>query len=161
MGMVLRDNQRCQSALWNSWVQRNRKLGGTSGKEPTCQYRRCKRHRFDPWVKKIPWKRARQPTPVFLPGEFQGQMSLVGYHPSGRRVQEDWSDLARACTAVKDILLLALSPRWLQRCLPHSSTCIPPECVFPSLNKTLPTSLKANNALQDKIELYLAKKEKV
>ena len=28
--------------------------GGTSGKEPTCQSRRCKRHRFDPWVGKIP-----------------------------------------------------------------------------------------------------------
>ena len=34
--------------------------GGTSGKEPTCQGRRCKRHRFDPWVGKIPWRRAWQ-----------------------------------------------------------------------------------------------------
>ena len=31
--------------------------GGASGKEPTCQCRRCKRHRFDPWVGKIPWRR--------------------------------------------------------------------------------------------------------
>ena len=37
--------------------------------EPACQCRRCKRHRFDPWVKKIPWRRAWQPTSVFLPGE--------------------------------------------------------------------------------------------
>ena len=43
--------------------------GGTSGKEHTCQCRRHKRHRFDPWVGKIPWRRAWQPTPVFLPGE--------------------------------------------------------------------------------------------
>ena len=43
--------------------------GGTSGKEPACQCRRHKRHRFDPWVGKIPWRRASQPTPVFLPGE--------------------------------------------------------------------------------------------
>ena len=55
--------------------------GGTSGKEPGCQYRRCKRQRFDPWVGKIPWRRAWQPTPVFLPGESQGQRSLVGYRP--------------------------------------------------------------------------------
>ena len=39
-----------------------------SGKEPTCQCRNYKRHGFDPWVRKIPWKRAWQPTPVFLPG---------------------------------------------------------------------------------------------
>ena len=55
--------------------------GGASGKEPTCQCRRCKRHGFNPWVRKIPWKRARQPTPVFLPGEFHGQRILVGYGP--------------------------------------------------------------------------------
>ena len=45
---------------------------GVSGKEPTCQCGRCKRHGFDPWVRKIPWRRAWQPTPVFLPGESHG-----------------------------------------------------------------------------------------
>ena len=49
--------------------------GGTSGKEPACQYRRHKRPGFDPWVGKIPWSRKRKPTPVFLPGKFHGQMS--------------------------------------------------------------------------------------
>jgi len=44
--------------------------GGANGKEPACQGRRHKRCRFDPWVRKIPWRRAWQPTPVFLPGEF-------------------------------------------------------------------------------------------
>ena len=34
--------------------------GGTSAKEPACQCRRCKRHRFDPWVRKIPWRKAWQ-----------------------------------------------------------------------------------------------------
>ena len=43
--------------------------GGASGKEPTYQYRRHKRRGFNPWVRKIPWRRAWQPTPVFLPGE--------------------------------------------------------------------------------------------
>ena len=41
----------------------------------------CKRHRFDSWVRKIPWRRAWQPTPVFLPGESHGQRSLVGFSP--------------------------------------------------------------------------------
>ena len=49
-----------------------------SGKECTCPCRRCS---FNPWVGKIPWRRARQPTPVFLPGESHGQRSLVGYSP--------------------------------------------------------------------------------
>ena len=53
--------------------------GGTRGKEHASQSRR---HRFDPWVRKIPWRRSRQPTPVFLPGESHGQRSpLVGYSP--------------------------------------------------------------------------------
>ena len=33
-------------------------------------------HGFDPWVGKIPWRRAWQPTPIFLPGEFHGQRAL-------------------------------------------------------------------------------------
>ena len=43
---------------------------------------------FDPWVRKIPWRRAWLPTPVFLPGEFQGQRSLVGYSPWGCKESE-------------------------------------------------------------------------
>ena len=40
-----------------------------------------KRLRFDPWLWKIPWRRAWQSTPVFLPGDSHGQMRLVGYGP--------------------------------------------------------------------------------
>ena len=47
--------------------------GGTSGKDPACQCRRHKRHEFDPWIRKIPWRWARQPIPVFAPGESHGQ----------------------------------------------------------------------------------------
>ena len=65
------------------------------GREPTCQCRGCKRRRFDPWVRKIPWRRARQPTPVFLPGESHGQRSLVDYSLWGHRVRHNWSDLAQ------------------------------------------------------------------
>ena len=56
---------------------------GISGKEPTCQCRRLQRHGFDPWVGKIPQRRAWQPTPVFLPGKSHGQRSLKGYSPWG------------------------------------------------------------------------------
>ena len=41
--------------------------------------------KFDSWVGKIPWRREGQPTPVFLPGEFHGQRSLVGYSSSGHK----------------------------------------------------------------------------
>ena len=34
---------------------------------------------FDPWIGKVPWRRAWQPTPVFLPEEFHGQRSLEAY----------------------------------------------------------------------------------
>ena len=40
---------------------------------------------FDPWVRKILWRRKQQPTPVFLPGESHGQRSLVGYSPRGHK----------------------------------------------------------------------------
>ena len=57
--------------------------GGTSGKEPTCQSRRHRKCGFNPWVRKIPWRRAWQPTPVFLAGGVHGERSLVGYSPWG------------------------------------------------------------------------------
>ena len=53
--------------------------GGASGKEPTYPCRRWKRPGFDPWVGKIPWRRAWQPTPVLLSGKSHGQRTLVGY----------------------------------------------------------------------------------
>ena len=58
---------------------------GASGKKSACQCRRLKRREFDPWVRKIPWRRARQPTPVFLSGEFHGQRILAGYSPQGHK----------------------------------------------------------------------------
>ena len=59
--------------------------GGATVKEPACQCRRCKRCRFKPWVGKIPWWRAWQPTWVFLPRESHGQRKLVGYSPWGHK----------------------------------------------------------------------------
>ena len=69
--------------------------GSISGKDPACQYRRCKRWQFDPWVGKIPWRRAWPPPPLLLPGESHGQRSLVGCSSWGCRVRHDWNDLAQ------------------------------------------------------------------
>ena len=53
-------------------------------------HRKC---RFDPWLRKIPWRRKWQPTLVFLPGESHGQGSLVGYTVHG--VAKSWKRLKR------------------------------------------------------------------
>ena len=53
----------------------------------------CRRPRFDPWVGKVPWRRAWQPTPVFLPGESHGQRSLVGYNPQGHKESDTTEQL--------------------------------------------------------------------
>ena len=50
-------------------------------KNPPVNAGGLKRHEFNPWDGKIPWRRAWQPTPVFLPGESHEQRSLVGYSP--------------------------------------------------------------------------------
>ena len=63
---------------------------GTSGKEPACQCRRHKRLRFDPWVRKTPWKRAWQPTPVFLPGN---PMDRGAWWGMVHRVAKSWTRL--------------------------------------------------------------------
>ena len=56
-----------------------------SGKEHACKCRRHKRHGFDAWIRKIPWRRKWHPAPVFLPGESHGQRNLEGYSPWGHK----------------------------------------------------------------------------
>ena len=51
-----------------------------SGKESTCQCRRC---RFDPWVRKISWRKKWQPNPVLLPGKSHRQKEPGGLQPIG------------------------------------------------------------------------------
>ena len=72
--------------------------GGPTGKEPACQHRRHKRSGFNPWVGKISWRRAWQPTPEFLPGKFRGQRSLVGYSPLGCKELDMTEATKHACT---------------------------------------------------------------
>ena len=72
--------------------------GGARGKEPACQYWIRERHRFNPWVGKMPWRRAWQPTPVFLPGESCGQKSLVGYSLWGHKESERTEITLQECS---------------------------------------------------------------
>ena len=65
--------------------------GGTSGKEPTCQCRRHKRS-FDPWVRKIPWKRAWQSTPIFFLGESLWTEEPGGLYSSRGRKESDTTE---------------------------------------------------------------------
>jgi len=57
----------------------------------TCQFRRQKRHAFIPWVGKIPWSRAWQPTAVFVPGDSHEHGSLAGCSPWG--CTQSWTRL--------------------------------------------------------------------
>ena len=65
-----------------------------SGEESACQ---CRISEFDPWVGKIPWRRKRQPTPVFLPEKSHGQRSQAGYSLEGHKESDmteqlhDWA----------------------------------------------------------------------
>ena len=113
---------------------------GARGKEPACQCRRHKRGGFEPWLGKITCRRKRQPTPVFLPGEFHGQRSLTGYsplsHKESERTEVTWH--AQAFCLISwplPLLLLSagknLSPELQRAAFFSYSTSNPLHCVFP------------------------------
>ena len=89
----------------------------TSGKEFICQCRRHKRHGFDPWVAKIPQRRAWQPTLVFLLGESHRWRSLVSYSPQGPKK----SDMTGQLT-LPPFLITSLGSRGLPAA-PPGPTC--------------------------------------
>ena len=65
---------------------------------------------FDSWVRKIPWRSERLPTPVFLPGESHGERSLVGYSPWGRK-DSDTTERLSMHTATKKNNLFRINSR--------------------------------------------------
>ena len=87
-----------------------------SGKKATCQ---CRRHRSNPWVRKIPWRKKWQHTPVFLTGESHEQRSLAGYSPwESQRVGHDWvteqqPQLLLPLSGITGIFLSSLHPEEL------------------------------------------------
>ena len=102
----------------------------------------CRRPGFDPWVRKIPWMRAWQPAPVFLPGEFHGQRSLVGYSPwdhMSRTWLNDFTVPSKPFKAPKclfsEIILVRPTPKQPTKAadepwpyLPCIPLCLPPLC---------------------------------
>ena len=74
---------------------------------------------FDPWVGKIPWRRKWQPTPVFLPGEFHGQRSQMGYSPWGQK-QLDMTEHTTKHTCLGDLLTTPLNWNDLEMVKVHS-----------------------------------------
>ena len=58
----------------------------------------------NPWIGKIPWRRAWQPAPVFLPREFYGQRSQAGYSPWGHKESDMTEQLT--LSLLKDRVLL-------------------------------------------------------
>ena len=64
----------------------------------------CRRPRFDPWVGKIPWRREWLPTPIFLPGEFHGQRSLVCYSLWSCSLQRRTREFSSSYTCFPDCL---------------------------------------------------------
>ena len=84
-----------------------------SGEEPTCQCRRRKRCRFNPWIGKIPWSRKEQLTPVSLPGKTPWTEDPGGLQAmESQRARHDRNDLAAAA----DTCI------WI-----NESLCCPPE----------------------------------
>ena len=67
------------------------------------------RRGFNPWVRKVPWRRKRQPTPVFLPGKSHGQRILAGYSPWGPR-ESDTTE--QACALASSRIWRALNASW-------------------------------------------------
>ena len=99
-----------------------------SNKESAYQ---CRRGGFYPWVRKIPWRRAWQPSPLFLPGESHGQRALVGYkrvgHDSATKQQEQkFKTVGSGIPASAHLLntreiTRGIKPQWLANWLPLKS----------------------------------------
>ena len=82
----------CHQILLSDHDQKLGFPGGTNGKESTCQFKRPKRHSFNPWVRKIPWSRKWQPIPLFLAWkvswtEEPGKLQSMGL----QTIRHDWS----------------------------------------------------------------------
>ena len=82
-----------------------------SGKESTCQ---CRKHSFDPWIRKIPWRRKWQPTVVFLPGKSHGQEDLADYSLWSRKVLDTTEWVSIPCYWGKNFLGILPNAPWIR-----------------------------------------------
>ena len=106
---------------------------GSAVKKSACQCRRHRRHGFNPWVRKIPWRKASNNSPVFLPGECQGQRSLAGYSPQGHKESDTTEVTEHACTQQpKYILFLTVNSLFSVTCPPMNQLLRPEEWNMPT-----------------------------
>ena len=89
--------------------------GDTYFQRSTCQCRRWRRLRFDPWVGKILWRRKRKPTPVFLPEKIPGPEEPGRLQATGsQRVRHDWVCMLKA--AAQSVRFWVRRCAWLSGC---------------------------------------------
>ena len=91
---------------------KNKKTGRNLNETEMATFTKKGRPTFDPWVRKISWKRKWQPTPVFLLGKSHGRRNLVGYSPWGRKESDTTEWLHR--------LHLYWVTLWMNTTFPHS-----------------------------------------
>ena len=157
MTMPIRRTLDCkQQHTWASQVTQWFKKEKGKKKKSTCQCRRLRRCRFDPWVGKIPWRRAWQPTPVFLSVKSHGQRSLVGYSPKGRKESDTTEATEAACKNVFEFhsLQFQLTSSW-------AVTCEDEKCLIRNLPYYVPSLQKCKLLRLQKdlnIMCYLKKK---
>ena len=84
--------------------------GGISGKESAYQCRRHRRRGFNLWVRKIPWRKKWQPTPVFLPGESHGQRDRGAWQATANRITKSQTQLKWLSTVG-----ICISMMWVRR----------------------------------------------
>ena len=106
-------------------------LGGSSGNKqtnkqtkPTYQCSNPKKLRFILWVGRIPWRRAWQPTPVFLPRESHGQRGLVGYSPWSRTESDTTQVTQHTSTHLHAVGTPSIWALWDQCCGEQTPTRI-------------------------------------
>ena len=119
--------------------------GCTAVKEPACHCRREKRRRFDPWVEKMPWRRAWHSIPAFLPGGSRGQRSLVRQQPTGsqsRTCPKRLSTHARMHIVSLGQTTVSFSSKYSSLCLLHRVPMFASEYLdFASLGRFIFPSL--------------------
>ena len=106
--------------------------GGASCKEPTCQCRRCKRHGFDPWVRKIPWRRKTATHSSIPAWEISWSEESGGLQSMGsQRVGHHWAVL-RGCPPCPrgpwPWGVVTLMPAWPSGSLPRLQHSLNPSC---------------------------------
>ena len=103
-----------------------------------------KRPRFNPWVKKILWKRKWQPTPVFLPGKSDGQRSLVHYSPRGPKgIEHDFSTKQPQFCSVqlsRSVVSYSLQPHEPQHARPPCPSPTPGIYRLMSIESVMPSN---------------------